>query len=235
MLTLLALVLSTEARADARVTARRYFRSGMALIQKKQFEEGIAELQKAYETKPHPNVLFNIARAYQDWGKTDDAIKGNKDALQKTLTALFQAVQFIREKPGEAAAIATKTLQWPEEAIARADIVYLGMGDLARHLLPVVLKHGRTVWTDLHDYDGMDPAKEAFIDAAAVVLFSADRLKDPRPTMRRLRDRGKALVVGTLAERGAVALSADGRWTEVAAEPADVVERESQQKPKKKV
>jgi len=36
------------------------------------------------------------------------------------LKALFQAVQFIREKPGEAAAIATKTLQWPEDAIARA-------------------------------------------------------------------------------------------------------------------
>lgn len=56
----------------------------------------------------------------QGYYATDESIKGNKDALQKTLRALFQAVQFIREKPGEAAAIATKTLQWPEDAIARA-------------------------------------------------------------------------------------------------------------------
>ena len=56
----------------------------------------------------------------QGYYATDESIKGNKDALQKTLKALFQAVQFIREKPGEAAAIATKTLQWPEDAIARA-------------------------------------------------------------------------------------------------------------------
>ena len=56
----------------------------------------------------------------QGYYATDESIKGNKDTLQKTLKALFQAVQFIREKPGEAAAIATKTLQWPEDAIARA-------------------------------------------------------------------------------------------------------------------
>ena len=56
----------------------------------------------------------------QGYYATDEAIKGNKDTLQKTLKALFQGAQFIRENPGESAAIASKTLQWPEEAIARA-------------------------------------------------------------------------------------------------------------------
>ena len=56
----------------------------------------------------------------QGYYATDEAIKGNKDTLQKTLKALFQGAQFIRENPTEAAAIATKTLQWPVEAIARA-------------------------------------------------------------------------------------------------------------------
>jgi hypothetical protein len=36
------------------------------------------------------------------------------------LKALFQGAQFIRESAKESAAIASKTLQWPEDAIARA-------------------------------------------------------------------------------------------------------------------
>ena len=46
----------------------------MALIQKGEFAQGIAELQEAYATKPHRNVLFNIARAYQDWGRSEEAL-----------------------------------------------------------------------------------------------------------------------------------------------------------------
>ena len=56
----------------------------------------------------------------QGYYATDEVIKGNKDALQKTLKALFQGAQFIRENLAESAAIASKTLQWPEDAIARA-------------------------------------------------------------------------------------------------------------------
>jgi ABC-type nitrate/sulfonate/bicarbonate transport system substrate-binding protein len=48
----------------------------------------------------------------QGYYATDESIKGNKDALHKTLKALFQGVHFIRENPGESAAIA-RTLQWP--------------------------------------------------------------------------------------------------------------------------
>jgi NitT/TauT family transport system substrate-binding protein len=58
-----------------------------------------------------------ISQAYY---ATDDYIKGNKDTLNRTLKALFQGARFIRENPGEAAAIASKTLQWPEEAVGRA-------------------------------------------------------------------------------------------------------------------
>jgi len=56
----------------------------------------------------------------QGYYATDEAIKGNKVALQKALKALFQGVHFIRENPAEAGAIASKTLQWPEAAIAQA-------------------------------------------------------------------------------------------------------------------
>src|SRR5262245_18826072 len=58
-----------------------------------------------------------ISQAYY---ATDDYIKGNKDAIQRTLKSLFQGVRFMLENTREAAAIATKTLQWSEEAILRA-------------------------------------------------------------------------------------------------------------------
>lgn len=71
----LALVLCAGvALADARLDARRSFRNGMSLIAEGKFDEGIARLLEAYSIKPHPNVLYNIARAYQDWGKLAEAL-----------------------------------------------------------------------------------------------------------------------------------------------------------------
>jgi NitT/TauT family transport system substrate-binding protein len=56
----------------------------------------------------------------QAYYATDEYIKGNKDTIQRTLRALFQGARFMLEHTREAAAIARKTLQWPEEAILRA-------------------------------------------------------------------------------------------------------------------
>ncbi|RKH29213.1 TonB-dependent receptor domain-containing protein [Corallococcus sicarius] len=79
---LLALCLcATEALADARLEARRHFRNGMNLIEQKQFDEGIAELEEAYKIKPHPSVLYNIARAYQDAGRLAEALDAFKRYL----------------------------------------------------------------------------------------------------------------------------------------------------------
>ena len=60
---------TSPARADVRTEARTHFRHGMALIAEGHLEEGIAELQEAYDILPHPNALYNIARAYAEaWG-----------------------------------------------------------------------------------------------------------------------------------------------------------------------
>jgi NitT/TauT family transport system substrate-binding protein len=56
----------------------------------------------------------------QAYYATDEYIKGNKDTIQRTLRALFQGSRFMLDNTREAAAIATKTLQWSEEAILRA-------------------------------------------------------------------------------------------------------------------
>ena len=63
-----------RARADQRADARRHFRDGMADIAQGHYRAGIAELEQAYAIKPHPAVLFNIGKAYQDQGKLPEAI-----------------------------------------------------------------------------------------------------------------------------------------------------------------
>jgi len=51
----------------------------MGMISDGQYDEGIAALKEAYDTLPHPNVLYNIARAYVEMGDLDNAIKYYKD------------------------------------------------------------------------------------------------------------------------------------------------------------
>jgi NitT/TauT family transport system substrate-binding protein len=58
-----------------------------------------------------------ISQAYY---ATDEYIKDNKDTIQRTLKAVFQGVRFMLENTREAAAVASKTLQWPEDAVLRA-------------------------------------------------------------------------------------------------------------------
>jgi iron complex outermembrane receptor protein len=46
----------------------------MADIADGRYELGIEELKKAYDILPHPNVLYNIARAYVDQGDLENAV-----------------------------------------------------------------------------------------------------------------------------------------------------------------
>jgi iron complex outermembrane receptor protein len=77
-----ALLGSSTALADARTEARRHFKTGMGLVDKKKFTEGIKELEKAYEILPHPNVAFNIAQAQAEAGNLDFAIRAYRTYLQ---------------------------------------------------------------------------------------------------------------------------------------------------------
>jgi len=74
-ITLAFLATASSAFADVRTEARRHFRRGMALVAEGNVDEGIDELQLAYETLPHPNVLYNIARAYAEAGRYEESIE----------------------------------------------------------------------------------------------------------------------------------------------------------------
>lgn len=63
-----------SAWADARTEARRHFKQGMALIAGGELERGIDQLLEAYAIKPHPNVLYNVARAYEAANRPKEAL-----------------------------------------------------------------------------------------------------------------------------------------------------------------
>ncbi len=71
-----------EAHADERTEARAHFKKGMEAIGNGKYDEGIEELKRAYDILPHPNVLFNIARAYVDEGDLEDAVAYYKKYLE---------------------------------------------------------------------------------------------------------------------------------------------------------
>ena len=71
----LALLIPGTGRADTRGDAKRHYRDGMSLIAAGQIERGIEELKSAYAIKPHPDVLYNIARAFVDLGNIPEALR----------------------------------------------------------------------------------------------------------------------------------------------------------------
>jgi acarbose 7IV-phosphotransferase len=109
-----------------------------------------------------------------------------------------------------------------EDLVGAAAEVLVAIADPARDVLPVARRLGRRTWTDLHGTDG-ERARERDFWSADRVFFSGERLGDPRPFMRRLHETGRELVVCTLGAAGAIAVTADGRWLEIPAEPVATV------------
>jgi sugar/nucleoside kinase (ribokinase family) len=103
-----------------------------------------------------------------------------------------------------------------ERLVGGAAEVLVEITDAARPVLDVARRLGKRTWTDLHATDGERDWEHDFWRADRV-FFSGERLTDPRPFMERLRAAGRELVVCTLAERGAIALTADGRWIDTPA------------------
>ena len=73
--TTLVVAAPIAANADSRTDARRYFTRGMAAIRSGAYTEGAELLLRAYDIKPHPNVLYNVARAFASGGEIDRALE----------------------------------------------------------------------------------------------------------------------------------------------------------------
>jgi sugar/nucleoside kinase (ribokinase family) len=98
-------------------------------------------------------------------------------------------------------------------AIVAADVAMLDLTSSSLPVLTAAREAGCEIWCDLHDYDGVAAFHQPFIDAADVLVVSADRLPDARDFLRRVVTAGAALAVCTDGSRGAFALSAtEGEW-----------------------
>ncbi|MEU4384576.1 carbohydrate kinase family protein [Promicromonospora sp. NPDC023805] len=107
--------------------------------------------------------------------------------------------------------------------VAAAEHVVLDLSVVGLSLLPAAVASRATLWTDLHDYDGVAEFHRPFADACSYVFLNDDGTEDHRALMTSLLERGASTVVCTLGARGAVARTAEG-WFECPAEPVDVVD-----------
>lgn len=92
-----------------------------------------------------------------------------------------------------------------EDWLARSRHVHVCIVDHARHVLPVALRHGATISTDLHDWDGIGEHQKDFAYAADHVFMSAANLGERRDAvLADVLKHGRArTVVATDGARGA--------------------------------
>jgi len=61
--------------------ADKHFKAGVALYKEAKYTEALAEFERAYELKPHPLVLYNIATCHRELSNYADAVKYYKKFL----------------------------------------------------------------------------------------------------------------------------------------------------------
>ncbi|NUR24874.1 MAG: carbohydrate kinase family protein [Catenulispora sp.] len=95
--------------------------------------------------------------------------------------------------------------------LAQARHVHVVIAGHARHVLPVVVRSGASISTDLHDWDGVNEHHRAFADAADHVFMSAANLGERRDAvLRGVLAQGRArTVVATDGARGAYLATRD--------------------------
>ena len=114
----------------------------------------------------------------------------------------------------------------PEDLLTALDTADVAVLDLTTSSLPVLAAAraaGCEIWCDLHDYDGEADFHRPFIEAADVLVVSADRLPDPHRFLTGAVASGATMAVCTDGSRGAIAVSAaEGEWA-VGAVPVETV------------
>jgi iron complex outermembrane receptor protein len=127
----LSLCIPSLAQADARTEARRAFRRGMQLVDEGKYREGIEFLERAYDTLPHPNVLYNLALAYMYAGDLElassylqryieDAPAGDAEEAERLLKTVETK---LAEQRGAKPQAPVATAAQPQQATAEEDTV----------------------------------------------------------------------------------------------------------------
>jgi hypothetical protein len=97
--------------------ADRHFKSGVTLYQEGKYAEALAEFQRAYETAPHPLVLYNIAGCYRELSNYAESVKFSRRFLAegKGVVSANRLAAAQSELDGVLARIARITVSVPVE------------------------------------------------------------------------------------------------------------------------
>lgn len=101
--------------------------------------------------------------------------------------------------------------------LEECDLVVLNIIPYCRQLIPLVKASGKPVWTDLHDYDGLNAYHEPFLQVSQFVQLSSDNLPGYLPVMENMIASGRQMVVCTHGRVGATLMASDGTRVDVPA------------------
>ncbi|MBM6616378.1 carbohydrate kinase family protein [Bacillus suaedaesalsae] len=110
-----------------------------------------------------------------------------------------------------------------EKLIQKSDYVFLNIVSYCKDFIPLLKKHKKEIWVDLHDYDGKNEYHQDFIEVADVIQFSSENNPKYKETMKEFLLGGKKLIICTHGDKGATILSQAG-WLETPAQKYNVVD-----------
>lgn len=101
-----------------------------------------------------------------------------------------------------------------EKFLMKSEFIVVNISNYSRNILPICKKLKKSIWTDLHDYDGKNEYHQDFIDASDYIFLSSDNLPNYKPFMLQQIANGKKLVVCTHGKGGATAYTKEDGWIE---------------------
>ena len=102
-------------------------------------------------------------------------------------------------------------------AIQKADLVSVTIVNYCRQFLPLLRTLGKSVSVDIHDYDGINPHHQDFIEAANYLFMSSVRMPGWREFLEQRVASGTKIAICTQGSAGASGLTADAGWVDIPA------------------
>jgi len=92
-----------------------------------------------------------------------------------------------------------------KKPIKEADVIILNISNFCKEYIPLIKESNAKVWTDLHDYDGLNEYHQDFIDVADVVFISVDKIRSNYNEVVEELKKNSELLVCTKGSSGAEA------------------------------
>lgn len=108
-------------------------------------------------------------------------------------------------------------------AAAVADLSSVTIVNHCRPFLPMLREMGKPIWVDLHDYDGVNPHHDEFIEVADHLLMSSVAMPGWRHFLEARVAAGTRAAICTHGAAGASGLSSEDGWVDIPAAPVTEV------------